>query len=87
MAGSLDTSAERSPPTLHSARAYGSVAAGGRRVVSTASVGALLLAVADGAILAGPVGATPPTLDRGEWALPKTEPVSGRESSRPALRQ
>ena len=27
----------------------------------------LLVAVADGAIMAGPDGATPPTLDGGQW--------------------
>ena len=49
------------------------------------SRGNLLVAAADGAILAGPVGARPPTLDGGEWTTPKTELVSERESSPRAL--
>jgi hypothetical protein len=33
----------------------------------------VLMAAADGAIMAGPVGATPPTLGGSEWAMPKAK--------------
>jgi|SRR5215470_18963848 len=41
----------------------------------------VLVAAGDGAIMAGPVGATAPTLDGGEWHVPKAKLVSERKSS------